>query len=72
MAAARPYPSVGQRVRETRRARNWSQTELALRADVSRPTIARIESGHHVQMGTLEQVATVLDLQVTMVQQAEK
>lgn len=72
MAAASPCPSVGQRLRETRRRRNWSQTELAFKAGVSRPTIARIEAGHRVQMSTLLQVAAVLDLQVTVVQQAEQ
>lgn len=72
MDDARLNPSVGQRVRETRRALAWSQAQLALRAGVSRPTIARIEADQHVQMATLVQVAAVLDLQVAVVPQKGK
>lgn len=53
---------LGERIREARTARAWSQSELAEQADVSRPTIARIEAGQRVRMATLETVAQVLGL----------
>mgnify|MGYP000865548688 FL=1 len=58
----RPNPArgVGQDVREARRALGWSQTELANRAHVSRPTIARVETGVNISTGTLEKVAKAL------------
>lgn len=66
--AGDPSPTVGvaDRVREARMTRGWSQTELATMAGVSRPTVARIEGGQHVLMGTLERVAKVLELDVAL------
>lgn len=58
--------TVGQRIREARDARGWSQGELAERCGLSRPTIARIEAGQHVRMRTLEQVARALGLTVEL------
>ena len=57
---------LGQRIREARDAHGWSQGELAGRCGLSRPTIARIEAGQHVRMGTLEQVARALGLAVEL------
>ena len=62
--------TVGQRIREARDARGWSQGELAERCGLSRPTIARIEAGQHVRMGTLETVARALGLTVELGQAA--
>lgn len=53
---------LGGPIREARKARAWSQRQLAERAEVSRPTIARIEAGQSVRMGTLETLAEVLGL----------
>lgn len=55
-----PARGVGQDIRVARRALGWSQTELANRAQVSRPTIARVETGVNVSTGTLEKVAKAL------------
>ena len=52
-----PARGVGQDVRDARRALGWSQAELANRAHVSRPTIARVETGVNISTGTLEKVA---------------
>lgn len=51
---------VGQDIRVARRALGWSQTELANRAQVSRPTIARVETGVNISTGMLEKVAKAL------------
>ena len=56
----------GEGVSEARRARGWSQSELAERAGVSRPTVARIEAGQQVRLATLEAVAQVLGLTVKL------
>ena len=39
-------------------------TQLADAAGVSRPTIARVETGQNISTGTLERIAAVLGLQV--------
>lgn len=55
-----PARGVGRDIRVARRALGWSQTELANRAQVSRPTIARVETGVNISTGTLEKVAKAL------------
>ncbi len=55
-----PAHGVGQDIRVARRALGWSQTELANRAQVSRPTIARVETGVNISTGTLEKVVKAL------------
>jgi len=57
---------LGQRIRDARDLRGWSQAELAERCGLSRPTIARIEAGQHVRMASLEQVARALGLAVEL------
>jgi len=54
-AAARYAFEIGQRVRELRKSCGWSQKELANRAEMSQPAIARFEAG-----GTTPTI-TVLD-----------
>ncbi|RJU00837.1 XRE family transcriptional regulator [Arthrobacter frigidicola] len=51
---------LGQVIRDARRSRGWSQAELRERAQVSRPTVARIESGDDVNTGTLVKVTEAL------------
>ena len=55
-----PARGVGRDIRVARRALGWSQTELANRAQVSRPTIARVETGVNISTGMLEKVAKAL------------
>ncbi len=62
----RPSDELANAIREARKARGWSQTELAARADVSRPTIARIEAGHGFSATSMEKVVRALDLRVTV------
>lgn len=56
--------SAGNAVRDARRERGWSQTQLGDEAGVSRPTIARIERGDDVSMATLAKVTTAVGLTV--------
>ncbi|MDE8649484.1 helix-turn-helix transcriptional regulator [Rhodococcus qingshengii] len=56
--------SVGDAVRDARRERGWSQTQLGEEAGVSRPTIARIERGDDVSVATLAKVTAAVGLTV--------
>lgn len=56
--------SVGDAVRDARRERGWSQTQLGDEAGVSRPTIARIERGDDVSVATLAKVTAAVGLAV--------
>lgn len=55
---------IGAKVRSARTTQCWSQGELAERAGLSRPTIARIEAGRDVSTATLAKVAATLGLTV--------
>lgn len=60
------YERIRHAVRDARAARGWSQGELARRANVSRPTIARLETGHSVSSTTLLKLLATLDLRLTL------
>ncbi|KUG56106.1 helix-turn-helix domain-containing protein [Kocuria palustris] len=53
-------------VRESRDAHGWSQMDLAERAGVSRPSIARIEGGEDVSTATLVKVAQAIGLMLVV------
>lgn len=53
-------------VRTARHHRGWSQTKLATRAQVSRPTVARIELGQSVSTESLTKVARALERALLM------
>lgn len=59
-----PLERFGDVVKDRRKQRGWSQDQLAEAADVSRPTVARIEAGAEVSTGTLSRIATALGLEV--------
>lgn len=51
--APNPARGIGRDIRDARRAFGWSQTELAQLAQVSRPTISRVETGANISTDTL-------------------
>ena len=59
---------IAWKVHETRVSLDWTQHELAERAGVSRPSVARIERGDDVSTATLEKVAAALRLRVELTQ----
>lgn len=61
-----PTQRLGERVKDARRARGWSQGDLAAAADVSRATVARIEAGQDISTVTLVKVAQALELGVAL------
>lgn len=63
-ASTESLGGVGRAVRDARRERKWSQTQLGHEAGVSRPTIARIERGDDVSVATLAKVTAAVGLTV--------
>lgn len=62
---------IARRIREARLAAEWSQNDLADRAGVSRPSIARIERGDDVSTATLGKVADTLGLALLVIETSE-
>lgn len=57
----------GERVREAREARGWSQGELGAKIGVSGPQISRIESGERGgSASSIVALATVLDIDLNL------
>ncbi|MET3528072.1 helix-turn-helix domain-containing protein [Phenylobacterium koreense] len=53
---------LGERVEHARLQRNLTQDELASLADISRPTLQRLEAGASAQMTTFVRVLRALEL----------
>jgi transcriptional regulator with XRE-family HTH domain len=51
---------IARRVRAARVTHGWSQVELAERAGVSRPTVARVEASEDVNTAKLMSIAATL------------
>lgn len=58
--------SIGQQVRKARYEQGLTQAELAARAGVSRPTVARVELGVAISIATLEKIVEALGLTVEL------
>lgn len=56
----KPAQGIGKDIRDARKDQDLTQEELAELAGVSRPTIARVETGSNISTGTLEKVAKAL------------
>jgi len=56
----------GDTVREARKNQGWSQGELAEKAGVSRPTVARVEANSDVTTATIMKVAEALGLKLEL------
>ena len=55
-----PAAGIGKDIWDARESLDWSQHRLAREAGVSRPTIARVETGSNISTGTIEKVAKAL------------
>lgn len=58
---------MAETIRRERAGRGWSQSVLAERADVSRPTVARVESGQEISATRLSRIAAALGLRLALV-----
>lgn len=59
--------NIGQQIRKARDKQGLTQTELAAKAGVSRPTVARVELGVAISIATLEKIADALGLDVGLI-----
>ncbi|MFC0114870.1 helix-turn-helix domain-containing protein [Kibdelosporangium aridum] len=65
--AARIAFELGAEVRAQRERRGWSQTELAQRAGMTQPAMARFEAGGTVPtLPVLERIAAALDMRLSV------
>lgn len=64
-ATSTPIERFGTLVKAQRQRKGWSQQQLAEAADISRPTVARIEAGSAVSTATLAKVAEALGIEVS-------
>lgn len=63
----RPAAGFGEEIRHVRKAKGWSQQDLADHAGVSRPSVARVETGQQgISTDTLQKIAKALDLQIVL------
>jgi transcriptional regulator with XRE-family HTH domain len=62
MATIPPTKTVGERIREVRQSRGWSQERLAVEAGIYSRTVQRIESGEDFTFGSLTSIARALDV----------
>ncbi|NWF11166.1 helix-turn-helix transcriptional regulator [Pseudomonas salomonii] len=60
-------PSFGERLRQLRRAKQYSQQQLAEKARCSRKTIIDLEAGENVAMYTVFRVITALGMALEVV-----
>ena len=58
------YKVIGQRIKEARRKKGWSQEKLSEEIDVAVPYISRIERGNQINLKRLAQISTVLNVKL--------
>lgn len=57
---------LGDVIRESRISLGWSQSELAARSRLSRPTIARMEANNNVSTAAIAKAAQALGLKLEL------
>lgn len=58
--------SIGEQIRKARDKQGLTQTQLAAKAGVSRPTVARVELGVAISIATLERIVSALNLKIEL------
>ena len=58
------YKVIGQRIKEARRKKGWSQERLSEEIDVAVAYISRLERGCQVNLKRLAQISAVLDVKL--------
>ena len=58
------YELIGQRIKEARRCKHYSQRRLAEELDVSEAFLSRVERGHPINLNRLAQISTILDIRL--------
>jgi transcriptional regulator with XRE-family HTH domain len=61
------YEIIGNRIREFREKKQWTQAELSERLQITRSSITNIESGRQkIQLDTLYQIALALNVEIEL------
>ena len=58
------YKVIGQRIKEARRKKGWSQERLSEEIDVAVAYISRLERGCQINLKRLAQISAVLDVKL--------
>lgn len=58
--------SIGQQIRQARDLQGLTQVELAAKAGVSRPTVARVELGEAISVAALEKIVKALGMTIEL------
>ena len=60
--------NLGQRMRQRRQEKGWTQEQLAVRAGTNQAVIQKIENGKSLRPRKIDQIAAVLDVSVEAVE----
>ena len=61
--------AIGATILDARKQRSWTQAQLAEHANVSTPTLSKLERGNrHSEIGTVLRVVSALGLQLGLVE----
>lgn len=58
------YKLIGERIKDARRKKGWSQEKLSEEIDVAIAYISRVERGAQVNLKRLAQISKVLDISI--------
>ncbi len=58
------YKVIGQRIKEARRKKGWSQERLSEEIGVAVPYVSRLERGYQINLKRLAQISTALDVKL--------
>ena len=58
------YNLIGQRIKEARKEKGWSQEKLSEAIDVSVAYVSRMERGHQMNLKRIAQISKVLDIRM--------
>ncbi|TVX93265.1 helix-turn-helix domain-containing protein [Paenibacillus agilis] len=57
------YTFIGSNIRRWRISKKWTQDELGVKLEMSRPSISNIEAGrHHISLHLLFRLAVILEI----------
>lgn len=58
------YKLIGQRIKEARRIKRYSQSKLSEELDVSIAYLSRVERGHQINLNRLAQISNILGVSI--------
>lgn len=58
------YKLIGQRIKEARQCKQYSQSKLSEELDVSEAYLSRVERGHQINLNRLAQISNILGVKL--------